>query len=198
MHAPELPGLFDYLASAYGDSICLPILVGALVTYVSLYAPDGRHNDSRRSRHLQIIVPIISGLIGAGIQAKWLISNGTQPNWSIPRPHHFNAAGWYHAFFFITMFALLSYLLVQFLAAKANEKRGDSSAKKMIIQVIIWFAASMFLFLHSIDDYAGKLFALEVTLILCLFTVGLIYICGYPQLFFPPLQLQLGSSIICP
>lgn len=34
---PNLPGLFGYYASSYGDAICLPFLVGSLVFYMFSY-----------------------------------------------------------------------------------------------------------------------------------------------------------------
>lgn len=156
---PSLPGLFYYRAATLGDGICLPLLVGALMTYIIL--AEGKIHKPRR---VEIFVSAFLGVIAIGMQASWLISNNTKLNWTIPRLHYFNAAGWYHAVFFVVMFALLGFLFTRFIYVKKleslkirnaeNVNCNDDEIFRIIFQAVMWFSGAFFLFLFSIDDYA--------------------------------------------
>jgi peptidoglycan/LPS O-acetylase OafA/YrhL len=47
------------------------------------------------------IVAAASGLLGLTIQATWLTDPNPALNWTLPRAHHFNAAGYYHAAYLV-------------------------------------------------------------------------------------------------
>lgn len=159
-HDPNLPGLFDYLASSWGDRIALPLLAGTLVAY-----SIEREGAIKKPQKNECIFGGIGLLLGALCQAEWLISDSTGCNWTIPRLHYFNAAGWYHAGFFTFMFAFFGFFLVRFWRLKCDEIKGrteETVAKvyadpiQIIIQAALWFSGAFFLFLHVVDDYASN------------------------------------------
>ncbi|QGF22339.1 hypothetical protein [Raineyella fluvialis] len=98
-------GLYSYLSSSLGDAFCLPVVVGALsVARVSLpEAPGG------------MIGGVCGALTLAGVmfatQAAWLADPNPDLNWTLPAPHVFNAAGWYHALFSVCLAGYLGYQL---------------------------------------------------------------------------------------
>ena len=146
----DLPGLFYYLAATYGDAICLPVLTGSLVAYCHL----SEAILTKRQKATAIAVGSISALAALAIQMSWLISDDTKLNWTIPEQHHFNLPGWYHAMFFVGMFFCIGMLTTRWGYIKKQEPVNESVPVKMILQTMIWFSSSMFLFLLSIDDYA--------------------------------------------
>ena len=103
-HATALPGLFHFLSATWGDGLALPVMSGALVLAISLL-PGTPH---------ELPVSIGAGLLGAclGIvtQVQWLRDASPRLNWTLPRPHHFNVAGVYHAVFLTAMCALTAAL----------------------------------------------------------------------------------------
>ncbi len=122
---PNLKGLFGYKASALGDSICLPIFIGSMVAYVYYFYT---HVNFKYKYQLPILAGGLSAFLGAFIQVTWLLNDNIVPNWSIPKAHHFNYAGWYHAFFFVLIFFLVGYLFTaMFIAEKAIKKESNSS-----------------------------------------------------------------------
>ena len=97
----DLPGLFYYKAATYGDAIGLTILIGSLVAFAK------KNGNFITKKKYSIIMAIICGCIGIAIQASWIISDSTVLNWTIPKQHFFNIAGWWHAVFFVGIFATL-------------------------------------------------------------------------------------------
>ena len=102
--SPLLPGLYAYKAASYGDGLFLPLFVGS-ATFIIIQFPQ------RPQLKRSIIIGMTSALLGIAIQAHWVISDNTKLNWTIPEPHKFNFAGWYHAFFFTLMFFIASFLM---------------------------------------------------------------------------------------
>lgn len=66
----NLPGLFYYRASTYGDSICLPLLTGLLIAYISMHK-----KATSKQRTVAIIVGAISALVATIMQASWQLAN---------------------------------------------------------------------------------------------------------------------------
>lgn len=139
----ELHGLYYYKAATWGDGICLPLLTGALY-YICKYV---RKSDNKKRYS---IIGVFTGLLGFGVQVSWLLDNNIVLNWTIPKVHYFNVAGFWHAFFFVFMFSILGRLLSQYIWGK-SEKENDPL--ELLCNFIIWFAGGLFLMLHCLDDY---------------------------------------------
>lgn len=134
-------------------------------------------NDILSKRHniLCGVVGIITALLGSAIQISWLQNDNIITNWTIPYKHYFNAAGWYHAFFFIFMFGIFGALLFKFLFTRtisARPKYEINNAKK-VNYFLIWFSGCWFLLLYIIDDYQEKY---NITLLLQLTALALLII----------------------
>jgi hypothetical protein len=103
-HDTALPGLFDFLSATWGDGLALPVMSGALVFAIGRLPPTPR----------DLPVSIGAGLLGASLgvatQVQWLRADAPRLNWTLPRPHHFNVAGDYHAVFLVAMCALTAAL----------------------------------------------------------------------------------------
>jgi len=95
-----LPGLYDFASATWGDGIALPIMTTALC-YTVLILPPSRHERLAAS-----LSAVVSGALGIATQILWLRDDAPRANWTLPRPHHFTAAGWYHAAFLIGMCTL--------------------------------------------------------------------------------------------
>lgn len=92
-HPPELKGLFAYRAATWGDAILLPTMAGSLSVSISQLAP------ARQERAIAGLAGVFGLAAGALSQVGWLMDPHPGLNWTLPRPHHFTAAGWYHAAF---------------------------------------------------------------------------------------------------
>ncbi|MBQ9901280.1 MAG: hypothetical protein IJM51_02675 [Clostridia bacterium] len=161
IHNPnsELNGLFDYTASAYGDSICLPLLLGALV-----YSFFEKNSHPIVIGKISIVIAVVSFLSSCIIQASWLINDHTPLNWSLPKQHHFNIAGWYHAFFFVAMVTLLMMFLSEYIL---YSKRMPG----YVLDIIVFFAFSLFFYFHYLDDYFTPdkpMSSLAIAFIICI------------------------------
>lgn len=149
----ELPGLFAFRAASIGDSILLPIIAGGFVVYNQKIILE------RKQQLCKWFLVAISGIIGVFIQASWLINDDTSLNWTIPKVHYFNFAGWYHAFFFVFMIVIITLGMVNmYFTDKYGEE--EKSKKHYIADFLIWFCGSLFLNLHIIDDYNNNSFVL--------------------------------------
>ncbi len=148
-HEVSLPGLFDYYASAIGDSICLPVLVGSLMY---LHLSSGKL--SKKNNIVTVVVGGLCGLVGLLIQLTWIRSDYTGLNWTIPELHHFNAPGWYHACFFIFMFILIGGLFARYCFSRVYSIASyDINWPETIAQTLLWFSGGLFLLLHNLDNY---------------------------------------------
>lgn len=141
----SLPGLFHYKTALIGDSICLPLLTA------SLYYSCSKNNTNKKSR-ASVLIGLIFGLLGTIIQAKWLLSNSTNLNWTIPKPHYFNCPGWCHAVFFITMFFTLGFLFTKLWISNRNTISKEYSFAK----TLIWFSSSLFAYFYCYDHVNNK------------------------------------------
>lgn len=99
---PNLPGLYYYRSATWGDGVMLPALTYFLMR-VNLH-----HTLTTREKAFVSLFAAIGATAGSFTQWSWLASTETRLNWTIPQLHTFNAAGWYHAGFLITMCGLLA------------------------------------------------------------------------------------------
>lgn len=91
----DLRGLYSYWSASLGDGIFLPVSAGA-IAYCKRILPQvpGEVKVGRIGASAAVI-------IGMATQASWLLDADPALNWTLPEPHVFNAAGWYHAGFTI-------------------------------------------------------------------------------------------------
>jgi hypothetical protein len=104
-HPSSLPGLFDFASATWGDALALPAMT-ALLVYAVRTLPAARGD-----RPFAAVAALLAGALGIASQALWLAAADPRPNWTLPRPHRFTAAGWYHAAFVTAMCALTAALL---------------------------------------------------------------------------------------
>lgn len=100
-NTPSLRGMYSYWSATVGDALALPALLGSL-------AAVSRSMELSRWR-----IPCAAAAAGiaAAIQASWLADPSPQLNWTLPRPHTFAFAGWYHAGFMIAYSSALGWLV---------------------------------------------------------------------------------------
>lgn len=143
-----LPGLFDYKAATYGDSICLPFLIGTMVMFTK---KNGLISNFQRKKCF--IGGIFFAILGIFIQAEWLINDETKPNWTIPEKNVFNIAGWYHSLFFIVMFFCITYLFlnVRYIVKEKTENYSFSEKMLLILSVA---SGALYMLCYVSDDYS--------------------------------------------
>ena len=142
---PNIRGFFSYKAATYGDGICLPFLVGFSIVCL-LYGGKEKFEFFRPC----ILVGVVGAVIGIIVQGSWLISDKTLPNWTIPEVHHFTAAGYYHAFFFVLMFGYIGFAFSAIW--KLRRKKIFSYKQEFCFWGMI-SAGSGFLYCLALDDW---------------------------------------------
>lgn len=176
----DLKGLFDYKASLWGDAFCLPLVVGAGVTYILVFLKKVK---LKRRLLFPVLAGIVGGIVGFAMQMQWVISDTTALNWSIPEKHQFNYAGWYHAFFFVIVCFLVSFIsanLIQIDAFlfKHNELISPYEEKiYSFCQYFIWLSGILFLQLHFLDDFSEEY--PQWCIILFWTIIGVTVLCGF-------------------
>lgn len=140
------PGLYDYYAATIGDGICLPVMTYSGLRYVNKC-------QSVRNIYIELITGIISFLFSVGVQISWLLDDKIQTNWTIPKAHCFNLAGWYHAFFFVFMIIFVANLIVRMYNIHNVDRCKKTGKRNLLMYTIFWMSTSLFLYMHSIDDY---------------------------------------------
>jgi hypothetical protein len=114
-------GLYSFKSATYGDALLIPLLIAILVnTYLSL--PRRGHD-----RQILLIAAIPGICIGVIIQWLWLHSSHPALNWTLPDPHTFNYAGWYHAAFLTVICGFLSSILIGILVDLRGLTRTNQS-----------------------------------------------------------------------
>lgn len=146
----SLHGLYYYRAATWGDGVCLPLLIGALY-YVCNY----KKQITVRKKKICIATGIGCAVIGGIIQISWLLDENIELNWTIPKVHYFNIAGWWHALFFMYMFGTLGKLFMQWILS--NDDNSSTNIRVLALgNFVIWFSGTLFLMLHCLDDYIKK------------------------------------------
>jgi hypothetical protein len=150
-HAADLPGLFDYKSATWGDSLALPTMIGALA-FATLQLPR-----VRRERLYAVLAAFGGFLLGAGTQVQWLRDDHPRLNWTLPRPHHFNAAGVYHGLFLTVMCGVTAAMWCVLLLRLANAPRNYKGHREALRG--LWLALSAggaFIILLAIDSLPAR------------------------------------------
>ena len=142
---PNLRGFFSYKAATFGDGICLPFLVGCSLVCI-LY---GQREKFRFCRPC-IFIGLIGAIVGAIVQASWIISDKTLLNWTIPKLHYFTAAGYYHGVFFVLMFGYIGFALSSIWSLR---RKNTFTFKQEICFWGIISSGSGFLYCLALDDW---------------------------------------------
>lgn len=145
----ELPGLFSYYSSGIGDSIFLPVMSAGF----AMFFLNSDYNLTKKQKVVTIVFGIIGALSGIALQVSWLINSDIGLNWTIPKPHCFNAAGWYHAAFLVLMFAFVAYSLAKWWIIMYNKNTHE--LKDVFVNSVIWGSGSGFLYTFAIDNLKG-------------------------------------------
>lgn len=92
-----LPGLFDYPSATLGDGLLLPLSAGLILA--------GLMSLPRTPRDRSVGVGFASAgaVVAATVQFLWLRDDDPGLNWTLPEPHLFNLAGWWHAVYFVAV-----------------------------------------------------------------------------------------------
>ncbi len=154
----ELLGLFSYYSSGIGDSIFLPIMSANFLLYFCI----SNYELTKRQKSITFFGGIIGLLSGIVLQASWLINPEIGLNWTIPKPHYFNMAGWYHAFFLVLMFAFTAYSLVRWVITlhyKNNHNLNDA-----IVSSLVWGSGAGFVYTFVIDNVKNLSYKMELLL----------------------------------
>jgi hypothetical protein len=112
-----LPGLGSFPSAYLGDTVLVPAAV------LLLAAAIPKLKAAAAERKLIASAAVLTALIAALAQAGWLHDRAPRLNWTLPRPGHFTAAGWWHAVYFAGMSAVFCGLLVLFLIRVRTTRR---------------------------------------------------------------------------
>jgi hypothetical protein len=93
-HPDHLTGLFSYRSATWGDGLFLPLQAIAVK-----YLVDGLSRP--RHRWLVEAATATGFLLGVFVIWSWWHDPSPQLNWTMPEPHTFTAAGYWHALFLI-------------------------------------------------------------------------------------------------
>jgi hypothetical protein len=133
----HLRGLFTYLSATLGDGLLLPIAFGALIFAYSLTA------KIQHGLAIRLVGFAIGAGLGAATQVTWLLDDHPQLNWTLPRPHHFNVAGIYHAAFLAIVSGLFGSLWFTVLLRLATGSTEKVSRRDAWIAVFVAMLASL-------------------------------------------------------
>ncbi|MFG2800430.1 hypothetical protein [Streptomyces pseudovenezuelae] len=147
--AADLPGLFHYVSATWGDGLALPTMTGALVYGIA------RLPRASKERAASGTAALLGIALGAATQVQWLRDDAPHLNWTLPRPHHFNAAGLYHAVFLTLMSGLTAALWVLLLLRIARAGRVDRKAPLLAVGTAL-AAALAFTVLLAIDSLPSR------------------------------------------
>jgi hypothetical protein len=101
----HVAGLFHYPSAYFGDSVLLPVAATMMAAGVKLLP---------RASHERVIAIVAGALAAASAiiaQVIWLADNHPLTNWTLPEPHRFNAAGVWHAIYFVGTATTLTILM---------------------------------------------------------------------------------------
>ena len=118
----HVAGMFHYPSAYLGDSILLPVAAALMTTGVKLLPP------AKHERLTTVLAGVLAAASAVLAQAFWLADDHPVTNWTLPEPHRFNAAGVWHAIYFVvvstTLVVLVSLLSRRISAALCGNGRG--------------------------------------------------------------------------
>lgn len=156
---PGLPGLSSYPSAFIGDPVLLPVVAAVLALGVRALVP------ARSDRWWAAAGALVGLAGGIGTQVLWLTDDHIRPNWTIPRPHHFNTAGMWHAVYLSATSALLSALSIVLLV---RLRRSPSSDRRRVLgsplAAALWIALLGYVAL-LVHDSGTATFASRTTLV---------------------------------
>lgn len=103
---PGLPGLYVFRSATWGDGLLLPLLALCLRVLTLRLGTAQEAPSSRRG--VVAGVALAGAALGGAVVLTWLLDDRPGLNWTNPKPHHFNAAGTYHAVFLVLACALFA------------------------------------------------------------------------------------------
>jgi hypothetical protein len=101
MGEQSLRGLFDYRSATVGDGLLLPTTAVALAVLLG-------HLTAGNGLRAAVTLGVVGALAGAATQMLWLGDPSPEPNWTLPRAHHFTFPGWWHAAFLTAASGLMT------------------------------------------------------------------------------------------
>lgn len=150
-----LMGLYDYCAATIGDGIFLPVLLGSLAYMVTAAPKIDDVKEKRKACVIAIGVGLLFGFAGVATQVQWYLNPNINPNWTIPEPHHFNAAGIYHGVFFSGVFFSIAFFMTLF-CIRWRKSSAPSIRDLQRPVFVLGAASSGFMAMLYIDDYHSR------------------------------------------
>lgn len=139
----EFHGYPDYLSATWGDAVCLPLAAATITFLLQRLAPT----SGERSRALALA--LVGAAMGAYPNVRSLLDPAPVLNWTLPQPHHFTPAGWFHAGVAIVGAGLASAGVGTIIVRLAKTKTPPRDVP-IAIAVLIG-AAGAFVFLVGLD-----------------------------------------------
>jgi hypothetical protein len=150
---PGLPGLGSFPSASIGDTVLIPLSAFLLVLAIR------RRPRAPHERILTGLAAIAAAAVGSAAQASWLHDRRPRPNWTLPRPGHFTAAGWWHAAYFVATSALFFALTVLLVLRVREERRKNQTSSPPSPRPgtpVLIAATGTYLALAGHDSAAGK------------------------------------------
>lgn len=142
---PELYGLYFFKSATFGDAVILPLIIYYSLHIVHLH----------KFTFKQALAVILAGFIGLSVgifsQYQWITSETTVLNWTIPEPHIFNAAGWYHAVFLCAMVAIFAALSIAVLICAVTSKKHKTPFNSAYTRILVLLPAFP---IFNLNDFA--------------------------------------------
>lgn len=165
----SVPGLYDYYAATWGDGLFLTLGAGGFRMLQVLFPIEGA------KKRIAMIVGSAMFLAGAAIQLSWLCNPDIALNWTIPRVGCFNAAGWYHAFYFSACFGFFGFSITAIILVKSTFlKESVNCSAVAIARLLVWIALAGYLQMHLLDDWVSRVsqpwlafYGVLATIVLC-------------------------------
>jgi len=182
-HWTVAPGLFWFPSATWGDGLLLPLAGGLLLGITRSLRPG------RGDLIWGAVGAVFGAVVGAVVLWQWLRDPAPTLNWTFPRPHVFNIAGWYHAIFLGVCSSLFTGLYFIVLVRLKRLHRDDSwRFCELVVSlpwVLLWASLITFAGLVAVDSSrsAGgaamaSLFAVSAAAFIC-FVPILIIAAGY-------------------
>ena len=130
----SLTGLPAYDSATWGDGLFLPLQALA-VKHLTDQMP------ALPSRWPARVGGVAGGVTGAAVIVVWLADPAPHLNWTMPRPHEFDPAGWWHALFLVGACSLFARLWVDLLTRLRAQRRRNADTRGVTQSA--WFACAV-------------------------------------------------------